>query len=97
MNAARRGHRDAAQGIPTNPFDFTTHPTEHDAWVDAAAVVVKNQKDGRDPNGHAPPPPHLCTRDVAKVCNCCSDCQAVCWVEGVVEKGRSLVRKVLGG
>ncbi len=96
MNAFRRGHRDAAQGIPTNPFDFKTQPHEHDAWVDAAAAVSANQKATRDPDGHPPPMPHLCVRDVTKVCNCCTNCQAVCWMEGVVERGRGLLRKVFG-
>lgn len=97
MNASNRGRRDAAQGIDVNPFDFKTQPQEHDAWVDAVAVVKANQASTRDLEGHRPPPPHLCARDVTKVCNCCADCQAVCWMEGIVERGRGLLRKVFGG
>lgn len=33
---------------------------------------------GRDCAGHGPPPPHLCGRDVRKVCNCCITCQRNC-------------------
>ena len=97
MNASQRGRRDAAQGIDVNPFDFKTQPDEHDAWVDAATVVKANQARTRDPEGHPPPAPHLCIRDVTKVCNCCSNCKSVCWMEGVMERGRGLLRKVFGG
>ncbi len=100
MNATQLGHRAAAQlseAADLNPFDFKTQPAEHDAWLDAYAKVVALRKDGLDPSGHQPPPPHLCTRNAAVVCNCCSTCTTECWCEKLHElpTGRSYVRKLV--
>jgi hypothetical protein len=108
MDATKRGHRDAAQGVEKNPFDFVSEPRSHDMWIDARARVLGFQAKGRDPNGHAPAVPHICTRSIseteaAKVCNCCSGCATACWAEGfegtaerLKSTARGLLRKLIG-
>ena len=89
MTPFRLGHRAAAQCDDKNPFDFKTQPAEHDQWVNGAAAVKAHREKGLDPRGHQPPIPHLCiraSRTNPAVCNCCQDCQAVCWIEGVVKR-----------
>lgn len=106
--ATIQGRRAAAQeSEPKNPYNFLREAVEHDAWVDAVAVVQANRKLGRDLKGHPPPPPHLCARDTTKVCNCCSNCRTECVLEavlvepqkllaGVVARGREIIKKVFG-
>ena len=96
MTAAQLGHRAASQGDYKNPFDFKTQPEEHDAWIDAAKVVDAHRANGLDPAGHQPPPPHVCTRDQMKVCNCCSRCTTECWSEGLpaLPTVKSLLKKL---
>lgn len=109
MIPRKRGHRDAAWGVEINPYDFKLMPASHDAWVDAKAYVDHYRSQGLDPAGHAPKIPHLCERDVTKVCNCCHPCGVECWTEqfegaaervhkratGVLVSVRSLLKKVL--
>lgn len=94
MTPRQRGHRDAAQGVETNPFDFKLMPTSHDAWVDARAYVKDYQAKGLDPSGHAPKIPHLCERDVTKVCNCCQTCGVACWAEQFEGTGNRIAAKI---
>jgi hypothetical protein len=102
LNASQLGHRAAAQGDATgNPFSFRTQVKEHDAWTAAYARVDTLRKSGLDPDGHQPPPPHLCTRDSTRVCNCCHACTTNCWTEGLPKLPslggllRKVVKKVL--
>lgn len=99
----KRGHRDAAQGVEQNPFDFKLMPSSHDAWINGHARVDVHRKNGLDPSGHAPGIPHLCERSIsatapAKVCNCCATCSTACWAEkfeGTAEHIRGTVRGLL--
>lgn len=81
LTPAQLGHRAAAQGegVHTCPFPVGS-PTRPDykAWFTAYDRVEQNRAAGRDPNGHQPINPHLCVRDVTKVCNCCTRCTSEC-------------------
>ena len=98
MTPTRLGHRAAAQSNEENPFDFKTHPQEHDAWVNSAARVKAFRRDGLDPAGHQPPIPHLCiraTRANPAVCNCCDTCKAECYLEGTVDAATTKAAKII--
>lgn len=103
MTAAQQGHRDAAQGVADNPFDPVTQPGSHGLWLDAKERVEAFTARGLDPNGHSPLVPHLCSRDITKVCNCCNGCTTGCWAEKfegtskrIESAARGLLRKLIG-
>lgn len=90
MTSRQLGHRAAAQGAPREaPVDGS--PTEWFAGYDAAE---EHRKNTRDPAGHPPHLPHLCARDVSKVCSCCDTCKRICWSEGVVIKATALLTRL---
>jgi len=98
MTPKQLGHRAAAWGdhriAPAIPLP------EANAWIAAFDAVEAHRAKGLDPAGHQPRIPHLCTRDVSKVCNCCETCCTACWAEkfdGVSASGlvKSMLRNVL--
>lgn len=96
MTSRQLGHRAAAQGAPREA------PVSGDpvGWMLAYDAVEKHRANGLDPNGHTPEIPHLCERDVSKVCNCCPACKTACWSEGVavtIERKITSVRDVVLG
>ncbi len=98
MTPTQRGHRDAAHhgALAENPYDFKSEPEAHDAWVDAVARVNDFRLKGLDPSGHHPQMPHLCERNVTKVCNCCSSCSTACWGEGMIDRVHRVVDRIPG-
>jgi hypothetical protein len=70
------------------------------SWILAYDAVDAHRKNGLDPNGHPPGIPHLCERDVTKVCNCCQSCKTVCWTEkfdGTTERLRQQFKQTARG
>lgn len=98
MTPKQLGHRDAAWGTARAAVGQAVWRGDYN---DAYDAVVEHRAKGLDPAGHPPRRPHLCERDVSKVCNCCETCSTACWAEkfeGTTErlKGtmRGLLRKV---
>jgi hypothetical protein len=85
MTPRQLGHRAAAWGDPSTPPANVDEAGKMD-FVLAFGAVEARRAQGRDPRGHGPMVPHLCERDVTKVCNCCGSCKTECWAEGVVIK-----------
>lgn len=99
MTSRQLGHRAAARGEPREA------PVNGDpmSWILAYDAAEKYRARGLDPNGHPPRVPHLCARDVSKVCNCCESCRTSCWAEGfegtterLKSTARGLLRKLIG-
>jgi hypothetical protein len=80
MTPSKLGHRAAAQaGDVACPFSPGSH--DADAWHEAHQRANTFRARGLDPNGHDPPPPHLCPRNTKFVCNCCHACTTECRTE----------------
>lgn len=85
LTPTQLGHRAAAQGFKTDPPAGLER--DQQLWNIAFDRVEKHRQNGRDPNGHGAPPPHLCARNtgaseyVPFVCNCCASCAQECRAE----------------
>jgi hypothetical protein len=100
MTPRQLGHRDAAWGALRKLPDNVDMGVSGMEFYNAFDAVEAHRAKGLDPSGHPPRIPHLCTRDVSKVCNCCDSCGVACWAErfdGVTVRGlaKDLLRKVL--
>jgi len=93
MTPAKQGHRAGAQGS-TDPCPFPDGSDEAYVWTSARNAVNSFRAKGLDPNGHAPPPPHICPVNPRHVCNCCHNCTAECRREYVLEAGARTLENV---
>lgn len=75
------GHRAAAVGEPITSCSLDG--AAQALWEGAYRRADAFRQNRLDPNGHQPAVPHLCARDVTKVCNCCDACRTECQAEGV--------------
>jgi hypothetical protein len=82
MTPKQIGHRAAAWGTPRDEIaGLDPLPSALEEAHAAYDKVMRRNALGVDPGGHMPRIPHLCERDVSKVCNCCSACGVACWTE----------------
>ncbi len=78
MTPEQLGHRAAAQGDGRETCPFLTPGPERTLWEIAWDHAEAQRAAGRDPTGHPPIPPHVCTKNAMKVCNCCTTCTRGC-------------------